>query len=566
MVASNPRQQTIWTPRTQEMTHGFNPREILDHDINPNEDSDGLSHHGMQTPEDQASREQQDSKKRRDKALAELLPKFPHISIRPEKIDDTLGRSPQMENEQRVLESGTGLDLNRKGIGISNGANVGSVRSEGPNIKYGGSNTLVPAMLGKAIKDNRCTNCGRMVLMEDHPSKNCMFCMNAVEDSPQGFGDTSNVPYFTASEDPFESSWDSVIKERRLGIMGSSQGKTMPIDYDNIRSVSIPEKFPAGLDQCAICKDPTYAIVRYTSPTKAKEQLHPFCERCYDNYSDDVPEALRKTNEILMKARRKYKGRRYSDDEESEEEERKAKKSNKRKKRRTHKKGKTARGGRQPKSASKKRAASAALAIDRESRHQAFHPNVRSQALRQIGASRNDSIPLRLRDPVAWERKKAYERMRRQMGSMPRGLTHHADTRSVGTKLSPRIGAGGSGSSGTKLPTVSRMGTSTSRMSRDAVGDPLGAHDPLLAKSKGLSSFSRSEIMRLKKKIESMLERLNKLTKTSPELDSSAKVGAPVGGLESSAPTGGTKTNEEEKAFRFVDMQLANEMGLVGKK
>ena len=57
MVASNPRQQTIWTPRTQEMTHGFNPREVLDHDINPNEDSDGLSHHGMQTPEDQASRE-----------------------------------------------------------------------------------------------------------------------------------------------------------------------------------------------------------------------------------------------------------------------------------------------------------------------------------------------------------------------------------------------------------------------------------------------------------------------------------------------------------------------------
>ena len=72
--------------------------------------------------------------------------------------------------------------------------------------------------------------------------------------------------------------------------------------------------------------------------------------------------------------------------------------------------------------------------------------------------------------------------------------------------------------------------------------------------------------MRLKKKIESMLAQLDKLTKTSPELDSSAKVGAPVGGLESSAPTGGTKTNEEEKAFRFVDMQLANEMGLVGKK
>ena len=392
------------------------------------------------------------------------------------------------------------------------------------------------------------------------------FCMNAVEDSPQGFGDTSNVPYFTASEDPFETSWDSIFKEQRVGIMGSSESPTMLLTMIIFDPFQFLKNSSTGFEQCAICKDPTYAIVRYTSPTKVKEQLHPFCERCYDSYSDNVPKSLRKTNEILLKARRKYKGRRYSDDEESDEEERKAKASNKRKKRRTHKKGKTARGGRQPKSASKKRAASATLAIDRESRHQAFHPNVRSQALRQIGASRNDSIPLRLRDPVAWERKKAYERMRRQMGAMPRGLTHHADTRAVGTKLSPRIGAGGSGSSGTKLPTVSRMGTSTSRMSRDAVGDPLGAHDPLLAKSKGLASFSRSEIMRLKKKIESMLAQLNKLTKTSPQLDSSAKVGAPVGGLESSAPTGGTKTNEEEKAFRFVDMQLANEMGLVGKK
>ena len=34
MVVSNPREPFIWTPRTPEMTGGFNPREVLDHDIN----------------------------------------------------------------------------------------------------------------------------------------------------------------------------------------------------------------------------------------------------------------------------------------------------------------------------------------------------------------------------------------------------------------------------------------------------------------------------------------------------------------------------------------------------
>ena len=150
MVSSNPREPLLWTPRTQEMMGGWNPREVLDHDINPNEDSDGLSHHGRETPEDGHSRDQQDPKKRRERALAELAAKIPHISIKPQKIDDVLGRSPQFEQEQMMLEAGVGLDLNRNGIGLSNGMNAGSVRSEGPNIKYGQSNSVVPAMLGKS--------------------------------------------------------------------------------------------------------------------------------------------------------------------------------------------------------------------------------------------------------------------------------------------------------------------------------------------------------------------------------------------------------------------------------
>jgi hypothetical protein len=383
MVVSNPREPVLWTPRTQEMMGGWNPREVLDHDINPNEDSDGLSHHGRETPEDARSRDQQDPKKRREQALRELAAKIPHVSIRPEKIDDTLGRSPQFEQEQTMLEAGVGMDLNRNGIGLSNGMNAGSVRSEGPNIKYGQSNSVVPAMLGKAIKDNKCSNCGRMVMMPDHPTEYCMLCMAGVGDSPpEDFGDTSNIDYFTASEDIFEQSWDSISKGKR-----------------------------------------------------------------------------------------RYKGRHMYDDEESDEDERKSKKKRKRKKKRDGKRKKPARGGRQPKSMTTRRKGNVETDVDRGSRRQAFHPNIHSEAIRGVGRSRTDRIPLRLRDPIAWERKKANERLRRQMGSLPRGLTAHADTRGVGTKR----GAiqGGSIGAGTKLPTVARMGTSTQRFSRDAVGDPL---------------------------------------------------------------------------------------------
>ena len=45
---SNPRESGLWTPRTQEFTGGHNGREMIDYDINPNEDNDGLSHHTLQ--------------------------------------------------------------------------------------------------------------------------------------------------------------------------------------------------------------------------------------------------------------------------------------------------------------------------------------------------------------------------------------------------------------------------------------------------------------------------------------------------------------------------------------
>ena len=503
MVVSNPRELMLWTPRTQEFTGGWNPREVLDHDINPNEDSDGLSHHSRQTPEDGDSVEQRDPRLRRERALRELKDKIPHVSIKPAKIDESLNRSPVMQQEQQMLESAM-IDMNRGGLGLSAGANVGSVRSEGPNVKYGTQNSVVPFMLGKSIFDGfiRCDKCGRKL-----------------------------------SENPF----DTKIEER-LG------PKICTLCATKERGETVIAMKPGQEEYAKRMQD-------------AQAYDHIWQEK---NASGDEP--FDAAFDSVLKARRKYKGRRYTEDEESDEEERKGKAKNKRKKKRGKRGVKSARGGRQPKSATKRRSAAVSLQLDRESRNQAFHPNVHSHALRNVGATRSEGIPLRLRDPVAWERKKAYERMRRQRGSLPTGLTQHADTRGVG-KLGITIG--GTKGQGTRLPSVSRMGTRTPKFSRDAVGDPLGMHDPLLAKAKGggISSLTRSEIMTMKRKVEALLRRLDKLTKATPELDSAAKVGAPVNGDEASSPEGGTTSKiKGEPPFRFIDRQLATEAGIVGKR
>ena len=96
-------------------------------DINPNEDSDGLSHHTLQTPEDMESVDQRDPKKRRAKALRELETAIPHISIKPEKIDETLSRTPMTERDDQLLESALGVDMGQMANGgsLAAGANVG---------------------------------------------------------------------------------------------------------------------------------------------------------------------------------------------------------------------------------------------------------------------------------------------------------------------------------------------------------------------------------------------------------------------------------------------------------
>ena len=437
MTMSNPRDISILTPRTQEHTGGFNPREVLDLDINPNEDSDGLSHHTRHSREDMDSLDQMDPKKRRLKALQELLPALPHISVKPVDIDDDIGRTPMAESNSTLLESGMGVDMGHmaRGGSISAGANVGPIRSDTSNIRVGRENSLAPGMLGKSI---------------------------------------------------------------------------------------------------------------------------------------------------IEKGKRRYKGRKYEEDEEDEEERRKSKKKRKRERRRKSRSksafgsGKFRSSSREPKSTSKRKAASAARQVDRTSKRQAFGPNVRSLAIRNIGAAGSEGIPLRLRDPIAWERKKAYERQRRARGAMPRGLTVHYDPRGVsgrGTVI------GAKGPKGTKMPPSPRVGTSTRaarrRINPDAAHDPLG-DDPLLIRNSdtiekrrggGITSLTRSEIMAMKKQIESLLRRLEKVTKATPELGDNAKRGGQASPDRSSDPSEKHfERKEDQAAFRFGDTSIMSEIGVVSKR
>jgi len=411
VVVSNPRDSAVWTPRTQEFTGGFNGREMIgDYDVNPNENSDGLSHHSRQSPEDYESVDQTNAKKRRERALRELKPAIPHIIPTAAKIDEEISRSPQREGTSELLESGLGVDMGLAARGISQavGANVGPIRSPTGQISY-------QSDIGKAVSD-------------------------------------------------------------------------------------------------------------------------------------------------ISKARRKYKGRKYEEDEESDEEERKAKKKGKRERKRKGKAKKTSVGGREIKSRTKRRSATAARNINRYGKRQAFAPNTKSLALRMVGSTSSEAIPLRLRDPVAWERKKSYERERRKRGALPRGLSQHYDTSSSGGRGGT---IGGTKGTSTKMPRIPKMGTNPTRaaasrrerISPGGVGDPLGSSDPipLLAKAKGLDSLSRVEIKALLSKVERLLRKVNRMKKATPEHDHNAKIGNQAGKDVGTAPKGATDLPEEQEAYRIYD-------------
>ena len=174
--------------------------------------------------------------------------------------------------------------------------------------------------------------------------------------------------------------------------------------------------------------------------------------------------------------------------------------------------------------------------------------------------------------------------MRRAGGSLPREHTHHRSSGATGiAETATRGGYIGGTKGSTKMPSTSGLGTNMrsgmkrDRVERGWVGDPLGLGDPIpnmklaseivevddmLLKA---SKLSRTEIIHLKKKIERLMRKLEKLTKSSPILDEHSKLGGQASEDRASAPTGPTEVNTENTAaYSFDDTSLA--LGMVGKR
>lgn len=448
MTMGNPRDSYQgWKPRVAEFMGGHKPREMGNYgdlDVNPNENAEGLAHHTRTTPEDGESRDQTNPQKRKDKALRELMPGLQHISVKPEEMDEAMERSPMMEQENELLETGLGVDLGANGLSLSAGANRGTVRSTTPNVTYG------------------------------HPSR----------------GGTRAITL--SSDESFEDAWS------------------------------------------------------------------------------------------ISKGKRKYKGRKYEEDEDSDEERRKSKAKRRRKGRgrRGRKVGGRikATGGRQPKSQSKREAGRAKRQLNLYSRRQSFAPNARSLPLRNLGSTRDRTIPLRLRDPVAWERKKAQNRMYRARGSQPRQFTHHYGTGGTGISQTGTrgvvLGNPVDSGRGTKMPSSPQLGTNPKNAIKvqPGYGDPLGTEDYIRRSDDSISkktALSRTEILHLKKKVEAILRQLNKLTKATPELGDNAKRGGQASPERSSDPSSkhyedGPGRIEDQAAYRFGDTSVLVEAGVVG--
>ena len=251
----------------------------------------------------------------------------------------------------------------------------------------------------------------------------------------------------------------------------------------------------------------------------------------------------------LLKGKKRYKGRKYDEDEETKEEEESGRKKRRRKRKsesgkRPQKAGGKIKGGRgrDVKGRSKRRAGQVRrhMILDR----QAFAPNIRSHAAKQIGST--SATPLRLKDPVAWERKKAKARMNRMVGSIPTQHTHHQSSGTTG--LSSHHG--NKLISPITLPSSPKLGTKLNLTGQD----PLGTADPLKME-KASKTLSRAELVHLKAQVERLMRRLEKLTKASPVLDEHSKKGA-CANEASSEPTGGTTA--PSAAWIFEDTTAQN--------
>tara|TARA_R110000824_G_scaffold3689_4_gene17441 strand:+ start:4731 stop:6587 length:1857 start_codon:yes stop_codon:yes gene_type:complete len=601
MSSVNPRGLDQWSGRVQEFTGGHHPREMVgDYDVNPNENSDGLAHHSQQGTSTEDFRTQIDPKKRREKALKDMEGEIPHISIKPEEIEETLSRSPSTDVEGELYESAMGVDMGHasNGIGISAGAHTGPVRREGPGLLFGRSKeeafedawSLVKNRMApddQPSDDEQIAEMARrqQERFDDEPEE---FGVGALLHTDMGFGEVNmprgqiestidtlrdldeqsgypeegDMPPIPPSLVPFIQ---QELKDQIGDNLPPSMGQEMidtaswfvpnPEKHSKFRSKLQEHEGPGANENLlphSKLNAPTFQ--EYTPPAglgafgmtpKISEDWQEF------HASEEGPTFI---SDVLKAKKRKKRGRKYEEDEESEEEERTSKKKRKREQRRKMK-GKKTRGSRDIKGKTARRAASAEQNLNRHTKRQAFSPR------RMYGGNpRGKDIPLRIRDPVAYQRKLANERMARSQGALPRDMTRHRDTRGIHGKIQT-IGMG------TKLPSQpsSSKGTKFKKpKSADREGslihDPLGG-DPLkmlLAKAATMESRARSskisqaELHKIKGQLKKLIAAVERLSKSGPELGEEAKRGAKGDKDKNTAPRGPTSIPEDREPWNMV--------------
>jgi len=531
MPMSNPRRNVgEESIRVQEFTGGFRPREMLgDYDVNANENSDGLSHVSQYGAASEETMEQMDREKRRKKALEEMKGEMPHISIKPEKIADTLSSTPMKVGEDGFKETGMGIDMDSTGIGISQGRQAGSIRREGPGMIFGRSEDAFEDAW-TLMKDD-----------DDIPTPD-----EIRQDLEDFMAERLQDDYFEMDPEQRKTSNQFMLTDIAMTptgqpfieqASGNARGNINPKN-EKIHREGIVHAAEHGLG--GYHKDD----FKWFVPTPIGVA---------PDWNKDLPKSA---DPVLLsdivKAKRKKRGRKYEEDEESEEEEAKAKKKGKRERRRKMKQGKKE-ASRQPYSKTKRRAASAEQNLQRYTKRQAFAPRRMFS-----GNPRAKDLPLRLRDPVAYQRKLAAEKFRREMGALPRGLSAHADTRGITGERVQTIGTGTklpsspAGSKGTKFVRP-KTAESEGVLLHDALGgDPL-SKSSLLSRGIKISGFKMNELQSLKRDLKKLLAAVEKLTKATPELGAEAKRGNQASEDKNSAPTGAT---ENLKGWKFEDTSL----------
>ena len=590
MPSANPRGLDQWTPRVQEFMGGHRPREMVgDYDVNPNENSDGLSHHSQQGTSTEEFRTQIDPKKRREKALKDMNGEIPHISVKPEEIEETLSRSPMTDEEGTLNESAMGVDMGHAsdGIGISAGAHTGPVRREGPGLLFGRSKEEAFEDVWSLMKDDEDDLTASQIQQQEYD--------DYTEDKMGG--GIGRPHYLQAFDDVTQQiepiSWAGMGIDR-LRDRAKSRSKGTPptltdtgfeeveeqirqnLGHDDRGLIDLqdaawfmpnPEKHSEFKDLIAHSKEGAPPVKHYVPPhgegtfTAKEGDMEEWQDK---NASEEGPTFI---SDILKAKKRKKRGRKYEEDEESDEDERTSKKKRKREKKREMKRGKNRRGSRDIKGMTARRAAAAEQNVDRGTKRQAF-----SQRRMMGGNPRSKDVPLRIRDPVAYQRKLANERMARQQGALPRDMTHHRDTRGIKGKVQT-IGMDGKG---TKLPSQpsSSKGTKfkkpkSAEREGSLIHDPLGG-DPLkmlLAKAATMESRARSskisqaELHSIKRELKKLITAVERLSKSGPELGEEAKRGNQASEEKNSAPTGGTKNL---KGWEFDDTSLMLVAGAAG--